>query len=65
MDKSIDYNNLPVNEDLHSQAGLTDVGLDEDGNVEWIGTQKQWKEFERLSERENDEEMTLNSMDRF
>lgn len=52
MDYSNEYNNLPANEDLHSQAGLTDVGLDEDGNVEWIGTQKQWKEYERLSNLE-------------
>jgi len=52
MDFSKDYNNLPANDDLHSVAGLTDVGLDEDGNVEWIGTQKQWKEYERLSNLE-------------
>lgn len=49
MDYSKDYNNLPVEEDLHIQAGLVDVGIDEDGFTMWQGTDAQWQDFERLN----------------
>jgi hypothetical protein len=50
-------NNYPPNyevedttEDLHALAGLVDVGLDEDGEVEWQGSREQWKKFEQLND---------------
>ena len=30
------------------RAGLTLVGRDEDGELEWIGTERQWGEAKRL-----------------
>lgn len=38
---------------LQEQAGLTDVGVDEFGNTEWMGTPQQWAEFEKLEEENN------------
>ncbi len=34
--------------DLHIEAGLVDGGQNEDGEIDWIGTKAQWKEYERL-----------------
>ncbi len=35
-------------EDPHILAGLDDVGVDEDNQVQWQGTRAQWNEYERL-----------------
>ena len=48
LDRENEKTDLPNNEDLHAVAGLIDVGLDEDGNVEWCGTKKQWNKYEEL-----------------
>ncbi len=39
--------------DLAMRAGLVDGGLNEDGEQEYIGTVKEWQEFERLQEELN------------
>lgn len=39
---------------LQEQAGLVDGGLDEDGQQEWIGTDKDWDNYERLSQEHID-----------
>lgn len=33
---------------LAEQAGLTISGVDEDGEIEFIGTDKEWKKFNEL-----------------
>ena len=40
-------------ENLHSVAGLIDVGVDEDGLIEWLGTPKQWALYEELESKAN------------
>ena len=52
--------NLPINRqdvedyepeiDLHLQAGLVDAGIDNDGEMEWIGTDEKWKRYNKLVE---------------
>lgn len=44
-----------MKKDLHEVAGLVRAGLDVDGEQEWIGTKKQWNDYERISEAEPDE----------
>lgn len=39
-------------EDLHELDGLMHGGLDEDGDIEWLGSAKQWREYSRLVEEE-------------
>lgn len=39
--------------DLHIKAGLVYSGMNIDGESEWIGTDKEWQEYEELSEAEN------------
>jgi hypothetical protein len=33
---------------LHKQAGLTDAGINSEGEQLWIGTTAQWKAYEQL-----------------
>ena len=33
---------------LREEAGLVDSGLDEEGNILWIGTDAQWRRYEQL-----------------
>jgi hypothetical protein len=41
---------------LHLKAGLKDTGeKDEDGAVVWLGTQRQWSDYERMADAEPDE----------
>lgn len=42
-----------VDEVLAEKAGLTYMERNSDGEVEYIGTDKQWKEFERLKSLNN------------
>jgi transcription initiation factor TFIIIB Brf1 subunit/transcription initiation factor TFIIB len=35
--------------DLHAEAGLIESGLDDEGNVNWLGTKKQWDKFDELT----------------
>jgi len=44
------------NEDLHELAGLTCTGKDEDGDLEWVGTQKQWDRYEDLCKTQEKDE---------
>lgn len=43
----------PVNTDidLHEEAGLLCDGVNEDGDLEWIGSDKQWKKYHSLVEQ--------------
>jgi hypothetical protein len=34
--------------DLHIEAGLTYAGENEEGEIEWIGTEKQWEAFRNI-----------------
>jgi len=34
--------------ELHEEAGLVPAGADEEGNNQWIGTDKQWQRYEEL-----------------
>jgi len=43
-----------VDYDLHTIAGLTCVGTNEDGELEYLGTQKQWNEYRKLSQEHTD-----------
>lgn len=38
--------------ELAMKAGLADGGKDAEGNQLYIGTEKQWEEFERLKQEE-------------
>lgn len=38
----------PSADDLHIKAGLQFAGWDADGDMEWIGTDKEWNKFEEL-----------------
>lgn len=53
-------NNLPngvvidePTEDLHILAGLVAVGVNEDGDMEWLGNKLQWQKYEDLLEAED------------
>jgi hypothetical protein len=49
MNEELDYS-------LHLKAGLVDTGdEDEDGNTIWIGSDKQWDTYIRMSDAEPDE----------
>jgi len=43
------YRQLEGDDDLHTQAGLVDVGVDEEGEIQYIGTRSQWSKFEQLT----------------
>lgn len=46
MDNKTDYK-------LHIDAGLIDTGdKNSDGEIEWMGTKKQWNKYEELFENE-------------
>lgn len=45
-----DIDNLPNEDDLHLQAGLTSGGINGDGEVDWIGDVYQWDTYQRLCE---------------
>lgn len=47
MENKIDYEYH-----LHEEAGLIPGDINDDGEQEWIGTDKQWKEYYKLSETE-------------
>lgn len=50
MDYSSEYNSdHPLVQELHATAGLLSSGVDEDGNIEWLGTKKQWEKYEELA----------------
>lgn len=55
-----DAGNEYIGDDLHIIAGLTCVGQDEDGDLEYIGTKAQWAEYSRLVDEaeSNDERLT-------
>ena len=55
MDYSKDLNEVRDNEDLHSLAGLLDGGVDEDGNIEWIGSKEAWNKYEELLKTQEEE----------
>ena len=40
--------NLPQDNDLHYQAGLKFWGNTESGEIEWVGTDKQWRDYENI-----------------
>lgn len=40
--------------DLHLKAGMTFGGLNDDGVMEWIGTDEQWDKFEELNSLPNE-----------
>lgn len=47
-------NNVNYDEEIEKMYhpenfGLIDVGIDEDGQVEWLGTPDQWDNFEKLN----------------
>ena len=35
--------------ELHEEAGLVPAGVDEEGNNQWIGTDKQWQRYTELT----------------
>lgn len=35
--------------ELHQRAGLIDGGVDEDGDIEWIGDRRAWDIYSNLS----------------
>lgn len=47
-------NNMNQTQDfkLRQLAGLTYAGKDDEGDNEWIGSEKQWKKYEKLVEEE-------------
>ena len=45
--------------DLHEIAGLMDGGIDEEGQIQWIGTKQQWERYEELSNNEPYEHITF------
>lgn len=53
--------------DLHLKAGLVRTNDDYLGQPQYIGTKKQWDDYEELEEEkeEQENEETLGSMDRF
>lgn len=44
------------NMDLHERAGLIAQGRDEDGDMQWLGNQKQWNKFRELEFDEENED---------
>lgn len=46
--------------DLHEVAGLLSAGLDEDGDMEWIGSAKAWQRYEELVNEEGETEAKEN-----
>jgi hypothetical protein len=40
-------------DELEFEAGLIPVGKDEDGNLEWMGTRKQWDRYSELEQEED------------
>ena len=65
INKKQDKYNL-IDEDLAEIAGLSESGRDEENNKEYIGTQEQWNEYERL-EREDllNDKLELNDRENF
>jgi len=51
FDRDLVADNEPKN--LHEEAGLVAIGLNEDGIMEYEGTDAQWKAYEELSDKEN------------
>ena len=45
----IETNDTDSDYDLHIQAGLTCTGENDEGEIEFVGTGKQWDEYEKLS----------------
>lgn len=41
-----------MNKDLHEEAGLAPVGVNAEGEMEWIGTDKEWRAYEMIQSGE-------------
>ena len=46
-----------INKELAIQAGLTEGGLNEDNEMEWIGTRRAWDKYRRLEDELDNYEM--------
>jgi hypothetical protein len=40
--------------DLHEEAGLVKAGMNTEGEMEWIGTDKMWRMYEIMEAGEHD-----------
>ena len=47
-----DEDTFGIDKKLAEKAGLVQSKLNEDGEVDWIGTQKQWSKYEELERQE-------------
>ena len=55
LKKVKENNDKLMDDELATEAGLTWCGSDNEGNDEYIGTNKEWNEYERLESLDKDE----------
>lgn len=47
---NVNFRSIGVEEtDPHEQAGLINTGVDEEGEIQWLGTSQQWDKYEELT----------------